>query len=61
MFLSVADDVKNGKRPQHLEAISAKEDFYAWVSQRIDVLLAKVQQEQEEAIEQQALVSYLQS
>jgi hypothetical protein len=41
MFLSVAEDVRNGKRFQHKQAISAKKEFYDWMAVRIGILLEK--------------------
>lgn len=39
MFLSVAEDVRSGKRTQHEQAIAEKKDFYDWMAARIGVLL----------------------
>jgi hypothetical protein len=39
MLLHVAEDVRDGKRPEHKEAIDANADFYKWVDERILVML----------------------
>ena len=41
MFLSVGEDVRNGNRPQHEQAIAEKKDFYDWMAVRIGILLEK--------------------
>jgi hypothetical protein len=41
MFLTVAEDVRSGKRPQHEQAIVAKKDFYDWMAVRISILLER--------------------
>ena len=41
-FLTVAEDVKAGKRPRHAEAIAAKRAcLYDWVEQRVESLFEK--------------------
>jgi len=41
-FLTVAEDVKAGRRPRHAEAIAAKrESLYDWVEQRVESLFEK--------------------
>ena len=41
-FLTVAEDVKAGRRPKHAEAIAAKrESLYDWVEQRVESLFEK--------------------
>lgn len=76
MFLSVAQDVRDGKRPQHKQAIAEKKDFYDWMAVRISLLLEKAANSDplllspmrpnspSEAMEleaQKAFISYLQS
>ena len=39
MLLRVAADVRDGKRPEHQEAMAAKHDFYDWMGGRINSLL----------------------
>jgi hypothetical protein len=41
-LLQVAEDVRDGKRPQHKEAIAEKRELYDWVEERIDVMMEKV-------------------
>ena len=39
-FLLVADDVKEGRRPRHSDAIAAKREcLYNWVDERVDFML----------------------
>ncbi len=40
IMLGIALDVKNGKRPDHAEAISTKDELYAWIEGRLDVMLS---------------------
>ena len=40
-FLEVAEAVKHGERPKHMQAIADKKDFYDWMALRIGVLLEK--------------------
>jgi len=40
-FLEVAEAVKHGKRPKHMQAIAEKKDFYDWMALRIGILLEK--------------------
>lgn len=43
-FLSVAEDVKEGKRPHHKEAIEAKREcLYNWVDERIDAMFKRLE------------------
>lgn len=43
MFLRVAEDVKEGKRPCHKEAIETKrEELYNWVEERTRIMLGKI-------------------
>jgi hypothetical protein len=42
MFLRVAEDVKEGKRPAHSKAIAAKrEALYEWIEERARVMLGR--------------------
>jgi hypothetical protein len=43
-LLSVAEEVRDGKRPEHQEAIAAKRELYDFVEGRIDVMIDKVKQ-----------------
>jgi hypothetical protein len=57
MFLTVAEEVRDGKRPVHQAAIDEKPDFYNWISERADKvldLLGKEEEEQEDKEMQQA-------
>jgi hypothetical protein len=38
-MLQVAEDVRDGKREAHKEAIESKPELYGWVEQRVDALL----------------------
>ncbi len=40
IMLGIALDVKNGKRPDHVEAISAKDELYVWIERRLDVMFS---------------------
>mmetsp|Transcript_19953 Transcript_19953/g.28072 ORF Transcript_19953/g.28072 Transcript_19953/m.28072 type:complete len:189 (-) Transcript_19953:47-613(-) len=43
MFLRVAEDVKNGKRPEHAKAIERKrETLYDWVDERVNKMLSSM-------------------
>ena len=44
-LLQVAEDVKEGKRPQHSQKIQEKRDLYEWVQQRAQVMLSKLDDE----------------
>jgi len=41
MFLNVAEEVKEGKRPAHLEAIEKKPELYEWIKERTRVMLGQ--------------------
>jgi hypothetical protein len=43
-LMHVAEDVREGKRPQHMEAIDQKRDLYEWIDQRISVMVEKVKE-----------------
>jgi hypothetical protein len=42
MLLKVAEEVRDGKRPIHAEIIEAKADFYKWVNERTQFMLAEI-------------------
>jgi hypothetical protein len=44
-MLQVAEEVRDGKRPAHKEAIDGKRELYDWIDARIDVLLQKMKEE----------------
>ena len=41
-LLQVAQDVKEGKRPDHTRVIGEKQELYGWINQRIDAMYAKL-------------------
>jgi len=45
MFLNVAEDIKDGKRPEHSKAIEEKREvLYDWVEERTRIMLRRVPQ-----------------
>ncbi|KAL7530336.1 hypothetical protein ACHAWF_003336 [Thalassiosira exigua] len=42
IFLNVAEDVKDGKRPRHSKAIEKKRCLYDWIEERTRVMLGQV-------------------
>jgi hypothetical protein len=56
-LLKVAEDVRDGKRPNHKSRIDAQAEFYGWVQSRIDAMFAKLRQDGQD----QKFVAYLQS
>jgi hypothetical protein len=43
MFLKVAEEIREGSRPLHAQAIAAKrEEIYDWVDQRIEAMFASL-------------------
>lgn len=44
-LLQVAEEVREGKRPVHKEAIDGKQELYAWIDQRISVLFGKLREQ----------------
>ncbi|KAL7575585.1 hypothetical protein ACA910_020156 [Epithemia clementina (nom. ined.)] len=46
-FLSVGEEVRDGKRPEHQAAIQSKPELYDWVRQRVDVMFEKIEKEQQ--------------
>ncbi len=65
MFLSVAEEIRAGNRPQHAAAIAAKrKEIYDWIDQRIEDMFAlhkdnseSVEEKKEES-EEPAAASY---
>jgi len=52
-LLKTSEEVRDGKRPAHTEAIQRNPELYGWVEERIQVMLAKLEQEQEESGEEE--------
>jgi hypothetical protein len=44
-LLHVAEDVRDGKRPMHKEAIDAKRDLYDWIEERVGVMIKNLEME----------------
>jgi hypothetical protein len=42
MLLKVAEEVRDGDRPKHAEMIEEKADFYKWVNERSQFMLAEI-------------------
>jgi len=42
-LLEVAEDVRDGNRPEHKEAIDAKPDLYDWIEKRVGVMLDNIE------------------
>ena len=42
-LLHVAEDVRDGKRPQHRDAIEQKQELYQWIDQRITEMIRNVE------------------
>jgi hypothetical protein len=55
-LLYVAEGVRDGKRPQHREAIEAKADLYRWIEHRSGTMLQKLMRD----FGDEEFVSYLQ-
>jgi hypothetical protein len=45
MLLHVAEQVREGKRPEHAEAIANKKELYEWIEKRVDVMFEKLEKE----------------
>merc|ERR1712232_276044 len=45
MLLQVAEDVREGKRPQHAEVIAANKEMYEWVDERIQAMFRKLDED----------------
>jgi Ethanolamine utilization protein EutJ (predicted chaperonin) len=41
-LLQVAEDVRDGQRPQFIEAVAGNRELYDWAENRIDVMIEKV-------------------
>ena len=41
-LLSVAEEVRDGKRPLHQEMIDEKQELYDWVNARVGVMIEKM-------------------
>lgn len=41
-LLQVAEDVREGRRPDHDKAIQEKQELYGWVSKRMEAMFAKI-------------------
>lgn len=39
-LLTVAQEIRDGQRPEHAAAIEKKKELYEWIQQRVDVLLS---------------------
>jgi hypothetical protein len=46
-LLSVAEDIRAGKRAQHTEAIAKKRELYDWIKSRVEVMLKNVKEKEE--------------
>jgi hypothetical protein len=46
-LLGVAEAVRDGKRPVHAEAVASKRELYDWLQARLNIMLAKVKEEQD--------------
>ena len=53
-LLGVAEAIREGKRPQHEEAIQNNRDLYNWIEQRIEVMMEKVKEQSRHHVESQA-------
>ena len=45
-LLQVAEDVKEGKRPDHGKCIEEKQELYGWVNERIEAMFDKLENAQ---------------
>jgi hypothetical protein len=52
-LLMVAEQVQNGQRPLHTEAIQQKPEIYQFIQQRAQVMLERLQKEHDEKRQQQ--------
>ena len=41
-LLEVAEAIRDGKRPQHADAIATKSDLYEWIEQRVQVMIDSI-------------------
>ncbi|KAG7360120.1 hypothetical protein IV203_035219 [Nitzschia inconspicua] len=44
-LMHVAEDIREGKRPQHKEAIDQKREMYDWIDQRISVMIQRLKEQ----------------
>jgi len=51
-LLQVAQDVKEGNRPDHAKCIQEKKQLYGWVNERIDAMFAKLSKDVQQQEEQ---------
>lgn len=49
-LLQVAEEVRDGKRPDHSTAIDGKPELYDWVQKRIEYMFEKIEKEKLEAL-----------
>jgi len=52
-LLHVAEEVRDGERPEFKEAIDQKRDLYDWVEQRISTMVDKLKQENKDTKQEQ--------
>jgi hypothetical protein len=48
-LMQVAEDVRDGKRPVHKEAIDQKRDLYDWIDERISFMVHKLKEQKGES------------
>lgn len=48
MFLNVAEDVREGTRPEHAKMIAEKADLYEWIEARSQVMLEQLSSAEKE-------------
>lgn len=44
-LLHVADNIRNGEMPSHLEAMERKRELYDWIEARLKVMIEKVKEQ----------------
>ena len=49
--LKVAEEIRDGKRKEHLEAIQKKEELYSWVNERVKIMFEGIKSEHSEKME----------
>jgi hypothetical protein len=59
VLLQVAEDVRDGKQPQHARAIDCKPELYCYIQERVKVMFQKLR-EDEDNYEELRFISYLQ-
>lgn len=63
MFLTVAEGVRNGEQPRHLEAVQNRPELYDFVKERVDYMLGSLNCNLEELDgyeDEKAFLAYLQ-